>query len=139
MKIYVLSIDLLENTDKPFSEMTDEEVIALCAKDMGMKNHDVYDSAEELAANWNTGEIYYPSHSYMRVIEEPKSDFPITSVSREDLEEKGFDVSKVDDATMERLASKMADDYCEQMFWTSMEIIAEIMGIPKREKKEDEE
>ena len=40
---------------------------------------------------------------------------------------------------MERLASKMSDDYCEQMFWTSMEIIAEIMGIPKREKKEDEE
>ena len=137
MTIYVLSIDLLENTDKLFSEMSDEEVVALCKKDTGMKDHDVYNSVQELAANWNTEEIYYPSHSYIRVIEEPKSDFPITSVSREDLEAKGFDVSEVDDATMERLASRMADDYCEQLFWTSMEIIAEYMGIPKKGEEDD--
>lgn len=68
-----------------------------------------------------------------------KEFFPITSVSRNDLEERGFDTSEVDDDTMERLASKMSDDYCEQMFWTSMEIIAEIMGIPKKEKTEDKE
>jgi len=139
MKIYVISIDLLENADKSFSEMTDEEVVALCAKDMGMKDHDVYDSAEELAVNWNSEDIYYPSHSYMRVIEEPKDEFPITSVCREDLEAKGFDVSEVDDDTMERLASKMADDYCEQLFWTSMEIIAEYMDIPKKGEEDEDE
>jgi len=61
-----------------------------------------------------------------------KESFPITSVSREDLDAKGFDTSEVDDATMERLASKMADDYCEQLFWSSMEIIAEYMDIPKK-------
>lgn len=72
MKIYVISVDLLDNVDKSFGEMTDEEVVALCKKDTGMKDHDVYESVEELAANWNSGEIYYPSHSYMRVIEEPK-------------------------------------------------------------------
>ena len=72
MKIYVISIELLENVDKSFSEMTDEEVVALCKKDTGMKDHDVYNSVQELAANWNSEEIYYPCHSYMRVIEEPK-------------------------------------------------------------------
>ena len=61
-----------------------------------------------------------------------KESFPITSVSRGDLEAKGFDTSEVDDATMERLASRMADDYCEQLFWSSMEIIAEYMDIPKK-------
>jgi hypothetical protein len=61
-----------------------------------------------------------------------KESFPITSVSRGDLDAKGFDTSEVDDATMERLASKMADDYCEQLFWSSMEIIAEYMDIPKK-------
>ena len=61
-----------------------------------------------------------------------KEYFPITSVSRDDLDAKGFDTSEVDDATMERLASKMADDYCEQLFWSSMEIIAEYMDIPKK-------
>ena len=64
-----------------------------------------------------------------------KEFFEITSVSRDDLLEAGFDVSKVDDATMRNLASKMADDYCEQLFWSSMSIIAGGLGIPKRKKK----
>lgn len=65
---------------------------------------------------------------------EPKQEsFPITSVSREDLESKGFDTTEVSDLQMERLASKMADDYCEQLFWSSMDIIAESLGFPKIE------
>lgn len=62
----------------------------------------------------------------------PREYFPITSVSREDLEERGFDTSGVSDAKMERLASKMADDYLEQLFWTSLDILAELQGIPRR-------
>ena len=58
--------------------------------------------------------------------------FNITSVHRDDLEHAGFDASPVDDATMEHLASKMADDYCEQLFWDQLPIIAEIVGIPRR-------
>ena len=58
--------------------------------------------------------------------------FEITSVHRDDLEHAGFDASQVDDTAMERLASKMADDYCEQLFWEHLPIIAEILGIPRR-------
>ena len=67
--------------------------------------------------------------------------FHISSLSREDLEQKGFDTSDVDDKTMETLASKLGDDYCEQLFWISLEIIAESMGIPRREdhKEDDDE
>jgi hypothetical protein len=61
-----------------------------------------------------------------------KESFVITEVSREDLEEIGFDTSKVSDETMERLARKLGDDYCEQLFWTSLEIIAEYLEIPKK-------
>ncbi len=64
--------------------------------------------------------------------EKPKEFFEITSVSREDLEAKGFDTSKVSDEQMEELADKMADDYCEQLFWNSLYILAELQGIPKR-------
>lgn len=64
-----------------------------------------------------------------------KESFCISRLSREDLEEKGFDTSDVDDKTMEKLASKLGDDYCEQLFWISLEIIAESMGIPKKSKK----
>lgn len=64
-----------------------------------------------------------------------KESFVITEVSREDLEGIGFDTSKVSDETMERLARKLGDDYCEQLFWTSLEIIAEYLEIPKRDIK----
>ena len=63
-----------------------------------------------------------------------KDSFVISEVSREDLEELGFDTSEVSDETMEKLAGKLGDDYCEQLFWTSLKIIAEYMGIPKKDK-----
>ena len=49
----------------------------------------------------------------------------ITSVHRDDLENLGFDVSEITDKTLIRLSDKMADDYCEQPFHSSLEIIAE--------------
>lgn len=60
--------------------------------------------------------------------------FEITSVSRADLEQLGFDTRKVDDATMRKIASKMGDDYCEQLYWGSLGIFAEHYGVPKKKK-----
>ena len=69
----------------------------------------------------------------MATTEEMSKEFNITSVSREDLEYRGFDTTNITDAQMERLAQKMCDDYLEQMFWISLDIIAEdIIGIPKK-------
>lgn len=58
--------------------------------------------------------------------------FEITSVSRDDLNGAGFDTTEITDAQMERLADKMANDYCEQLFHSSMEIIANILEFPKK-------
>lgn len=60
-----------------------------------------------------------------------KEEFIITKVFRDDLKQEGFDSSNVDDATMELLAEKMADAYCEKSFWVDLRIIAEELGIPK--------
>ena len=69
----------------------------------------------------------------MATFEEMSKEFKITSVTREDLESRGFDTTNITDEQMERLAQKMCDDYLEQMFWISLDIIAEdIIGIPKR-------
>lgn len=58
--------------------------------------------------------------------------FDITTVSRENLESEGFDISNIDDSDMETLARKMGDDYGEQLYLTSMKIIAEdYLEIPK--------
>lgn len=62
-----------------------------------------------------------------------KYEFKITSVTREDLEDIGFNTSEVDDETMRKLASRLANDYCSNMFWDSLEIVAESLNIPKYE------
>ena len=58
-------------------------------------------------------------------------DFPITSVCRADLEQAGFDITKIDDSMMSELASKMANAYCDIGFWEDLEILAENLGIKK--------
>ena len=58
-------------------------------------------------------------------------EFPITSVSRADLESEGFDTTNVDDALMSELASKMADAYCNLDFWEDLKILAEDLKINK--------
>ena len=63
--------------------------------------------------------------------------FQITCVHRDDLIQAGFDGAAVDDATMERLASKMSDDYVEQLFWIQIGIIAESLGIKKMKKEQE--
>ena len=89
-------------------------------------------------------ELYQRLREYFNNLPEPTEEekqfirklnagyFPITSVHRDDLEGKGFDVKKISDDDMQNLAKKMANDYYEQLFWLSMEIIAgEILGFPK--------
>ena len=69
----------------------------------------------------------------MATTEEMNKEFNITSVSRQDLEYRGFDTTNITDAQMEELARKMCDDYLEQMFWISLDIIAEdAMGFKKK-------
>jgi hypothetical protein len=53
-------------------------------------------------------------------------------VSRDDLEGLGYDVTSVDDATMLRLADKMADAYVESAFWIDLPILADYLKIPKK-------
>ena len=65
-----------------------------------------------------------------------KESFIISEVSREDLQHLGYDISEVSDATMEYLAKKLGDDYCEQLFWSSLSITADYLEIPKINKND---
>ncbi|GAK37807.1 MULTISPECIES: hypothetical protein [Bacteroides] len=77
--------------------------------------------------NKNASEV-----SFLNQLTEELPYFQITAISREDLTHRGFDVDDVDDEDMRELAQKMESDYCEQLFWQSMEIIAsEGLEIPK--------
>ncbi|MCL5006690.1 MAG: hypothetical protein M1153_00875 [Patescibacteria group bacterium] len=45
---------------------------------------------------------------------------------------KGFDISKLDDATMRQIAAEMADAYLENGPWINLPIVAEKFGIPRK-------
>ena len=77
---------------------------------------------------------FLPELFNFRVIEE-KINFPVTSVSKEDLIIHGFDPSDTEDTTMQELANKLGEDYHEQLFTSSLPIIADALEIPR--KKED--
>lgn len=63
--------------------------------------------------------------------------FVISRIHRDDLEAAGFDASNVDDATMERMADKMGDDYVSQLFWEHLPVFAEDFGVPRKEGTEE--
>jgi hypothetical protein len=68
--------------------------------------------------------------------------FPITSVCKADilqafegsdnLEQVKQRIAKMDDGEMKYLSSKMADDYCEQLYWSSLKIIFEEKFLEER-------
>ncbi len=68
-----------------------------------------------------------------------KEIFQIAGIHRDDLIKAGFDGDNVDDATMERLASKMGDDYIGQLFWDHIGVIAQHLGIPVLQEEDDTE
>jgi len=63
--------------------------------------------------------------------------YPITSLCRDDLVEVIGEkkANKFSDSDMERLASKMSDDYLDQLYWDSMASIADSMFKEIRKTK----
>ena len=88
----------------------------------------------ELQTQNNTNPMTNRKKKSLTISESKRLDkpFDITSVCRADLTHPmiGYSQSKalrVTDAKMERIASKLADDYTEQLFWASLEIICEFV------------
>ncbi len=55
----------------------------------------------------------------------------ITSLSPADLEEMGFDASKVTEVEFDSLVRRMSDNYVENYFWHDLEVIADMMNLPR--------
>ena len=68
MKIIIVSIDLIDRmSDKDFYELTDEQLLDLCKRDKDCIGHDIY-TPEELQDAWNSEDIFFPTSSFMRII-----------------------------------------------------------------------
>jgi len=79
-------------------------------------------------------------HEITTTIFTPVDRFAITHLTRADLIDRGFDVSNVDDQTMQYLANKMGDAYVEYGdYWDTLEYFAENrFNIPRDPNWKDE-
>lgn len=105
-----------DKTEAQFKEMTpDNQVMCIVAYFQGM------------GVRWWLQEFTVEAPE--SVEKKDPTMFPITSVCREDIsictQYTKEDLDKVEDHTMERIAGKMSDDYLSQMYWSSLETIAE--------------
>lgn len=65
---------------------------------------------------------------------EIKTEFPITTICKEDVETAGFDVSNITDEQLKKIADNMEDMYLKDGFWHDLRASAEKVGIPKKKK-----
>lgn len=63
-----------------------------------------------------------------------KTEFPITSVCKEDLDTAGFDISNITALQLTRIANLMENSYLENGFWHDLKEAAIRVGIPKKTK-----
>lgn len=61
--------------------------------------------------------------------EENSDYFVIARLHREDFEARGFDASQVSDAVMQRIATKMGDNFVEQQFWIDIDFWGDELGL----------
>ena len=57
--------------------------------------------------------------------------FPISFLHRDDIRNRGYDVSNIDNETMVHLADQMDDSYLENGFWEDLDYACERLEIPK--------
>lgn len=65
---------------------------------------------------------------------EIKTEFPITTICKEDVETAGFDVSNITEEQLQNIANDMEDMYLRDGFWHDLRTSAEEIGIPKKKK-----
>ena len=90
-------------------------------------------SLNEFIEALNDDAINLDNH-WVRVIDDNEGYYPISSLHVDDLAASGFDVSKITEDDMITLAGKLSDDYCDQLYWNSLVIIADAIGIPRKKR-----
>lgn len=60
-----------------------------------------------------------------------KEKFECVTLSREDFEKRGFDVSNISDEQMEHIASRIGNLLVEMLYWECIDAWAENENIPK--------
>ena len=121
--MYVYPVEGFDRT------ITDDSLIKVY---LNRENVERY-TLEEFAEALNDDVVNSDTH-WVRALDDRKDFYPISSVHIDDLKHSGFDVSTVTEDDMRMLADKLSDDYCGQLFWGSLKIIADAIGIPRKKQ-----
>lgn len=62
-------------------------------------------------------------------------DFPVVSMTREDLMSKGFDADDLEDDEMEKIASKACDYLLDGDYWVALNEAADFYDVPQRKEE----
>lgn len=57
--------------------------------------------------------------------------FVVSEVGREDLINEGWDAEKLDDSTMQNIANKMGEAFCDCGYWDILNSVAEYYKLKK--------
>ena len=125
--MYVYPVEEFDRT------ITDDSLIKAYLNREGVERY----TLEEFTEALNDDVINTDTH-WVKMIDDDRDYYPISSLHIDDLIFQGFDVSKVTESNMMTIANKLSDDYCEQLFWGSLNIIAEAIGIPRKNEINDE-
>jgi hypothetical protein len=71
---------------------------------------------------------------WVKMIDDLAGYYPIAFLHADDLQQAGFNVGKITESDMLTLADKLNDNYLEWMYWESLKIFADHMGIPRLKK-----
>ena len=74
----------------------------------------------------------YEAYGWITETELQSDDYPVVTVCRDDLEDKGYDTENITDDQMESLASKMGNAYLDDGFFIDLEICADALNLPKK-------
>ena len=77
LKVYIVHAHAEILRERSMKDLTNEEVKKLVETDP--YNVQMYNSLESFQFDWNNDNLYYPSESYIRIIDEPEVDEAKTS------------------------------------------------------------
>lgn len=115
-------------------DVSDREIQDAWHRGNGVKRY----LPEQFCTIFNFGNFSTDEY-WVRMIDDMEGFFPISYLHRDDLEFIGYETGKVPDCDMETIAGKLGSDYTEQLFWNSLPIIADMIGIPKTNNMDNEE
>ena len=112
----------------------DRNIADECLKEAFLNKTGVERYTTETFINALNGGSVNPVSLWARTIKDGEECYPISCLYLENLKRLGFDTGKVTESDLLTIADSMNDDYLDWMFWDSLKIIADGMGLPRLNK-----